>query len=89
MDENAEYFLPITLRNIASFANLCSLINLANKLVTDGPYKCEPTPRRVRGLFNGTFIFDTVDAYFVWEHPHYPQYASSLVSFYPPCSRKR
>lgn len=55
-------------------AENADLIKLANKLVTDGPYKCEQTSRRVRALFNGIYLFDTIDAYYVWEHPHYPQF---------------
>lgn len=35
----------------------------------------EPAPRRVRGLVGGTWLFDTTHAWYVWEHPFYPQYA--------------
>ena len=34
----------------------------------------QPVPRRVRGLLDGLFVFDTTDATYVWEHPRYPQY---------------
>ena len=30
--------------------------------------------RRVRGLYDGVYIFDTTDARYVWEHPWYPQF---------------
>ncbi|OAL49074.1 DUF427-domain-containing protein [Pyrenochaeta sp. DS3sAY3a] len=63
-------------------ANTGDLEKLAQKLVSEGPHKVEQTPRRVRGLFNGKFAFDTTSAYFVWEHPYYPQFyipASSIT----------
>ena len=34
----------------------------------------EPAPRRVRGYFDGTLIFDTTRAHYVWEIAYYPQY---------------
>jgi len=34
----------------------------------------EPAPRRVRGYFDNTLIFDTTRARYVWETPYYPQY---------------
>ncbi len=34
----------------------------------------EPAPRRVRGFVEGTKVFDTTSALYVWEWSHYPQY---------------
>jgi uncharacterized protein (DUF427 family) len=34
----------------------------------------EPAPRRVRGYFDGTLVFDTTSAHYVWEIAYYPQY---------------
>src|ERR1700739_2097863 len=34
----------------------------------------EPAPRRVRGYFDGTLVFDTTRAHYVWEIAYYPQY---------------
>ena len=51
-----------------------SLKDLAWKLLKDGPHKKEETPRRVRGLFDGIFVFDTTEASYVWEHPYFPQF---------------
>jgi uncharacterized protein (DUF427 family) len=39
----------------------------------------EPVPRRVRGFLAGETVFDTVDARYVWEWPHYPQYYVPLT----------
>lgn len=36
--------------------------------------RIEPGPRRVRGYFENTLIFDTTHACYVWETPYYPQY---------------
>jgi len=36
--------------------------------------RIEPAPRRVRGYFDNTLIFDTIRARYVWEVPYYPQY---------------
>jgi hypothetical protein len=47
-----------------------SLHDLAVKIATDGPTKLEPAKRRVRGLVDGSWLFDTTDAMFVWEHPY-------------------
>jgi uncharacterized protein (DUF427 family) len=33
-----------------------------------------PAPRRIRGMIDGAWLFDTTRALYVWEHPHYPQY---------------
>ncbi|KAF1849541.1 DUF427-domain-containing protein [Cucurbitaria berberidis CBS 394.84] len=67
-------------------ANTSDLVKLAQKLVSDGPHKAEHTPRRVRGLFNGRYAFDTIQAYHVWEHPYYPQYYVPISSFSPDAS---
>src|ERR1700730_1486718 len=34
----------------------------------------EPAPRRVRGYVDGTLVFDTTRAHYVWEIAYYPQY---------------
>lgn len=36
--------------------------------------RVEPAPRRVRGYFDNTLVFDTTRARYVWEAPYYPQY---------------
>lgn len=36
--------------------------------------RIEPAPRRVRGYFDNTLVFDTTHARYVWEIPYYPQY---------------
>jgi uncharacterized protein (DUF427 family) len=36
--------------------------------------RIEPAPRRVRGYFDNTLVFDTTGARYVWEAPYYPQY---------------
>ena len=51
-----------------------SLKDLAIKLLANGPHKLEKTPRRVRALFDGTYVFDTLEARHVWEHPYFPQF---------------
>ena len=38
-----------------------------------------PCPRRIRGVFAGRTIFDTGNARYVWERPHYPQYYLPLA----------
>lgn len=58
-----------------------SLAKLAQKLVSEGPHKHEHTPRRVRGLFNGQYIFDSINAHHVWEHPYFPQYDNYPETF--------
>jgi len=47
-----------------------SLQDLITKLESAGPHKTEKTGKRVRGLFNGKFIFDTNEAVYVWEHQY-------------------
>ncbi|KAL9595003.1 MAG: hypothetical protein Q9219_006702 [cf. Caloplaca sp. 3 TL-2023] len=49
------------------------LPQLAKKLIAEGPHKQEKTPRRVRSIFDGEYIFDTTGASHVWEHPYFPQ----------------
>lgn len=34
----------------------------------------EPVPRRVRAVAAGETVIDTIDARYLWEHPHYPQF---------------
>ena len=51
-----------------------SLKKLAHTLLEKGPHKLEKTSRRVRGLYDGIYVFDTTEARFVWEHPYYPQF---------------
>lgn len=34
-----------------------------------------PCPRRLRALRAATPVLDTTSAFYVWEHPYYPQYA--------------
>jgi hypothetical protein len=55
---------------IVSILNRHSLQDLIAKLEGAGPHKTEKTARRVRGLLNGKFIFDTNEAVYVWEHPY-------------------
>lgn len=54
-----------------------SLQDLITKLEGAGPHKTEKTARRVRGLLNGKFIFDTNEAVYVWEHPYCTSHLSS------------
>ncbi|KAF2014831.1 DUF427-domain-containing protein [Aaosphaeria arxii CBS 175.79] len=65
------------------------LVQLAQKILSEGPFRQSSTPRRVRGLFNGKFVFDTVNAVHVWEHPYYPQYYVPIASFTPSASLER
>jgi uncharacterized protein (DUF427 family) len=39
----------------------------------------QPCPRRIRGMFAGRTVFDTGNARYVWERPHYPQYYIPLA----------
>jgi hypothetical protein len=43
----------------------------------------EVTPRRVRALFGGAWLFDTTSARHVWEHQYYPQFWVPVTSFAP------
>lgn len=45
----------------------------------DGPHKKEPANRRVRALLGGKWIFDTLDAQYVWEHPYCRHKGSTCV----------
>ena len=47
---------------------------MAQNLLANGPHKLEKTDRRVRGLYDSAYIFDTTEAQHVWEHPYYPQF---------------
>jgi hypothetical protein len=60
-----------------------SLEELAQKLISSGPHKVELTPRRVRALFDGAYLFDTTSARHVWEHQYYPQFWVPATSFAP------
>ena len=33
-----------------------------------------PAAKRVRGMVDGKWVFDTTSALYLWEHPYYPQY---------------
>lgn len=55
---------------VLMFWILSSETELAEKLVKEGPHKKELANRRVRALLGGKWIFDTLDAQFVWEHPY-------------------
>lgn len=46
---------------------------LGIKLV-NGPHKQEPANRRIRGLLGDQWIFDSLGASYVWEHPYFPYY---------------
>lgn len=41
----------------------------------------EPTPRRVRTLFNGIYLFDTTSALHVWEHKYFPHFWVPISAF--------
>lgn len=47
-----------------------SLVETAEKLALNPPAKYEPANRRVRALLNGKWLFDTLKALYVWEHPY-------------------
>lgn len=53
---------------------MSSLTGIAKHLLDNGPRKIHPTSRRVRVLFNNTYIVDTTEAIHVWEHDYFPQY---------------
>jgi len=53
---------------------------LANALISNGPVKVEATPRRVRALFDGVWLFDTIEAKHVWEKKSFPQFWVPLKS---------
>ena len=56
-----------------------SLEQLGKTLLEKGPQKLEPSPKRIRVLFNKIYIVDTTSAKCVWEHPYYPQYGLTLL----------
>ncbi len=49
---------------------MSEVIAKLTKLAKEGPFKHEPTKRRIRGLLGGQWVFDTLDAEYVWEHPY-------------------
>jgi len=53
---------------------MADLQTLASNLIANGPHKVESTPRRVRGLLDGVWLFDTTSALWVWEHKYFPQF---------------
>lgn len=59
------------------------LESLARTLITDGPFRVESTPRRVRALFGGQFILDTTSARHVWEKKSFPQFWVPLSAVAP------
>jgi len=58
---------------------MSDLQELAQRLLSEGPHKILPTPRRVRIRFNDVFIVDTTSAVHVWEHEYYPQFYVPLT----------
>ncbi|KUJ13312.1 DUF427-domain-containing protein [Mollisia scopiformis] len=62
-------------------SNISSLIPLAQKLSKNGPVKRESTPRRIRGLFAGEWVFDTLGAVYVWEDVYYPYFYIPVNEF--------
>lgn len=49
-------------------------LNSQKVAASPNPKYIEPSPRRVRVLFNKKFVADTTAAKLVWEHPYYPNY---------------
>jgi len=43
----------------------------------------ESTPRRVRALFDGVWLFDTTSALWVWEHKYFPQFWIPIAAVSP------
>ncbi|KAH7060935.1 hypothetical protein B0J12DRAFT_594018 [Macrophomina phaseolina] len=64
-------------------ADTSDLVQLAEKIAKGGPYKSLKTQRRVRGLLNGKYAFDTLTPHYVWEHPYYPQFYIPIQDFTP------
>ncbi|KAK5013686.1 hypothetical protein LTR60_003447 [Cryomyces antarcticus] len=62
------------IQHINAVSFLTSLPSLAHRLITRGPVRTLPTPRRVRAFFNHTCVVDTTHALYVWEHEYYPQF---------------
>ena len=54
--------------------SLPSLSNIAASIVSSGPHKIEDSPRLIRVLLAGNYIFSSTGTKLVWEHPYYPQY---------------
>lgn len=64
-----------------------SLKALALRLAQNGPFKTLHTPRRVRILFKGACLADTLGtsgAVLVWEHEYYPQLYLPESAFFEP-----
>ncbi|KIW11420.1 hypothetical protein PV08_10720 [Exophiala spinifera] len=59
------YLLPLFLADLAS--------KLFNPNADFRP-QIVPTAKRVRGILNGKYIFDTTNAKLVWEHQYFPYY---------------
>lgn len=53
---------------------MANIKETAKRLASEGPVKIESTPRRLRGLFAGKYIFDTLEAKYVWENNYYPYF---------------
>ncbi|EXJ89873.1 hypothetical protein A1O3_02940 [Capronia epimyces CBS 606.96] len=54
-----------------------SLADLASKLLdphADSPPKVVATAKRIRGVLNGQYIFDSTSTKLVWEHQYFPQH---------------
>ncbi|KAL1302030.1 hypothetical protein AAFC00_002479 [Neodothiora populina] len=63
------------------------LKELAVRLAREGPVRTLPTPRRVRLLYKGACLADTLGtsgALFVWEHDYYPQLYLPSKAFFEP-----
>jgi hypothetical protein len=49
------------------------------KLTSTGPVRVEDAKRRrVRGLFNNKYVFDALDAVYVWEHKYCEFFTQTL-----------
>ncbi|KAK0612514.1 hypothetical protein B0T17DRAFT_543869 [Bombardia bombarda] len=53
---------------------LLELLDTAANIAAKGPVKHEPVHRRLRGLVCGEWLFDTMDAKYVWEQVFYPYF---------------
>jgi len=61
---------------------MSELETLAKALLKNGPHKQQSTHRRIRALFNKTYILDSVTgAQHVWEHEYYPQFYIPSADF--------
>jgi uncharacterized protein (DUF427 family) len=45
--------------------------------------RVEPVPRRLRGMLDGTTVFDTLDAVYAWDTVKYPHYLVPLADVAP------